>query len=301
MAKFNKILLTGINGQVGNALYPKLQALGEVVALDRNQLDLSKPDHIREVVQHIKPDLIINPAAYTAVDKAETEPELAHAINGIAPGILAEEAAEMNALLVHYSTDYVFDGTKTTPYNETDEPNPLSVYGASKLAGEQAIQVVEGSHIIFRTSWVYGTYGKNFMRTILKLAAERDNLNIVADQFGSPTSSESIADATISSLQQWNSGNSGIYHLVNSGETTWHGFAKAIVTQYEILQEKRNWPNLKIKAQNIRGITSAEYPTPAHRPQNSRMNSEKLKNSYGIVMPAWEQALEEVMSKKDFI
>lgn len=295
MAKFNKILLTGINGQVGNALSPKLQALGEVVALDRSQLDLSNPDSIRDVVRQIKPDLIINPAAYTAVDKAESEADLAHAINGIAPGVLAEEAAKLNALLVHYSTDYVFDGTKTAPYVETDETNPLSVYGASKLAGEKAIQSAGIPHLIFRTSWVYGAYGKNFMRTILRLAAERDSLRIVADQLGAPTSSNSIADATIAALQHWDPTKAGIYHLVNSGETSWHGFAQEIIKQYENLAQSKGWPALKTMVENVAGIKTEEYPTPAHRPENSRMETTKLSTGFGIQLAAWETALNSVL------
>lgn len=295
MTTFNKILLTGINGQVGHALYPKLQTLGEVIALDRNQLDLSKPDHIREVVQHIKPDLIINPAAYTAVDKAESEPELAHAINGTAPGILAEEAAKLGALLVHYSTDYVFDGTKTSPYVETDETNPLSVYGTSKLAGEKAIQAVDTPFLIFRTSWVYGAYGKNFMRTILRLAAERDSLNIVADQFGAPTSSDSIANATITALQAWDGTQSGVYHLVNADTTTWHGFAKEIIQQYRALQQEKGWPALLTTKDSIIGIPTTEYPTPAHRPYNSRMNTDKLRLTFDVQLPDWHHALSSVL------
>lgn len=300
MATFKKILLTGINGQVGHSLYPKLKSLGEVVALDRQQLDLSRPDHIREVVQHHKPDLIINPAAYTAVDKAESEPELAHAINGIAPGIFAEEAAKLNALLVHYSTDYVFDGAKATPYVETDETNPLSVYGASKLAGEKAIQAVGSSHLIFRTSWVYGAYGKNFMKTILRLAAERDSLRIVADQFGAPTSSDSIADATIAALQHWDLNKTGIYHLVNAGETSWHGFAQEIIRQYGNLAQDKGWPTLKSTVENVAGITTAEYPTPAHRPENSRMNTSKLHLGLRTSLPTWTEGLNQVMNTIHF-
>lgn len=301
MAKFNKILLTGINGQVGHALYPKLQALGEVVALDRSQLDLSNPDSIREVVRKIKPDLIINPAAYTAVDKAESEPELALAINGIAPGILAEEAKKLGALLVHYSTDYVFNGEKTTPYVETDETSPLSIYGSSKLAGEQAIQEAGASYLIFRTSWVYGAYGKNFLRTILRLGSEKDSLNIVGDQFGAPTSSDSIADATISALQAWSADKSGIYHLVNHGATSWHGFAQAIVMQYKKLEQKKGWPSLNINVENINAITTADYPTPAHRPGNSRMDSSKLVTNLETSLPEWQTALTHVLEQPDFL
>lgn len=297
MAKFNKILLTGINGQVGHALHSKLQTLGEVIALDRSQLDLSNPDAIREIVQQHKPDLIINPAAYTAVDKAESEPELANAINGIAPGVLAEEAAKLGALLVHYSTDYVFDGSKASPYVETDATNPLGVYGASKLAGEKAITAVGSPHLIFRTSWVYGAYGKNFMRTILRLAAERDSLRIVADQFGAPTSSETIANATVSAINHWHENKSGIYHLVNTGEASWHDFAAEIVQQYHALHQEKGWPKLAASKDKITGIPSSEYPTPAHRPHNSRMSTEKLQQAFDVQLPAWHQALSSILNQ----
>lgn len=300
MAKFKKILLTGINGQVGNALYPKLGSLGEVIAFDRKQLDLADADAIRSLVQSIKPDLIINPAAYTAVDKAESEPDLAYAINATAPGILAQEAAKLGALLVHYSTDYVFDGSKASPYVETDIPNPLGVYGATKLAGEQAILAAGGSHLIFRTSWVYGAYGKNFLRTIIRLATERDHLKIVVDQFGSPTSSESISDATISALKNWDESKNGLYHLVNTGETSWHGFAREIVTRYSELQAEKNWPSLKTAVENVSGITTAEYPTPAKRPANSRMEVAKLATNLGVTLPPWQLALEKVLTHSVF-
>lgn len=301
MAKFNKILLTGINGQVGHALLPKLHALGEVIALDRSQLDLSNADLIREIVQQIKPDLIINPAAYTAVDKAESEPELAYAINALAPAIFAEEAAKLDALMVHYSTDYVFDGNKIGAYVETDETNPLSVYGASKLAGEKAIQGVDAAHLIFRTSWVYGTYGKNFLRTILRLAGERESLSIVADQFGAPTSSESIADATIHALQKWEMNKSGIYHMVNAGETSWHGFAHEIIRQYQALQQHNKWPVLSTELEKVVGISTEEYPTPAYRPKNSRLNTGKLELALNTQLPNWEQSLNSLFKNSDFI
>lgn len=297
MAQFNKILLTGINGQVGHALYPTLQSLGEVIALERSQLDLSNPDDIRRVVQQTKPDLIINPAAYTAVDKAESEPELAHAINGVAPGIFAEEAEKLGALLVHYSTDYVFDGKQPTPYVENDETNPLSVYGASKLAGEKAIQAVGAPYLIFRTSWVYGAYGKNFLHTILRLAAERETLKIVADQHGAPTSSNSIAEATVAALQKWDESKSGIYNLVNSGYTSWHGFAQEIIKQYQVQALHGKAALLKTSPNNVFGITTSEYPTPAHRPSNSRMHGDKLALYLGHSQPHWEIALSTVINQ----
>lgn len=295
MATFNKILLTGINGQVGHALYPKLQSLGEVIALDRNQLDLSKPDQIRDVVRQIKPDLIINPAAYTNVDKAESEPELAYAINGTAPGILAEEAARLNTLLVHYSTDYVFDGAKPTPYIETDTTNPLSVYGKSKLAGEKAIQAFDAPHLIFRTSWVYGVYGRNFLHTILRLAKEQEKLYIVSDQVGAPTSCTSIVNATIVALKQWGENKKGIYHITNTGFTSWHGFAQEIILQYEAIRRKKNWSELQAKYTNIYAISTSEYPTPAHRPPNSRLDGRKFAESFDITLPLWRDALAQTV------
>ena len=228
MQPFKKILLTGVSGQVGHALKIKLPPLGQLVALDRSQLDLSNPDAIRSMIQAIKPDLIINPAAYTAVDLAESQQAHAHAVNAIAPGILAEEAKKIKALLVHYSTDYVFDGFKECPYLEDDLTKPGSVYGKTKLAGEEAIRSVGFPHLILRTSWVYGSHGHNFLRTILRLAKERESLKIVADQLGAPTSADSISDATVRILQGFNSRQSGTYHLSNEGETTWYGFARAI-------------------------------------------------------------------------
>ena len=295
MASFRKILLTGINGQVGHALYPKLASLGEIIALDRTQLDLSNPDAIRKTVQAHRPDLIINPAAYTLVDKAESEPDIAYAINAIAPGILAEEAAKLGALMVQYSTDYVFDGTKTTPYIETDPTNPVSVYGKTKLAGEAAIGASGAHHLIFRTSWVYGNHGNNFMKTILRLAAERDSLRIVADQTGAPTSSEVIADATISALNHWDNSKSGIYHLVNAGETSWHGFACEIVRQYNALKTEKGWPTLRAPVESIGAITTSDYPTPARRPANSRMDCSKLAERLGTYLPSWDTSLKNIL------
>ena len=223
-----RILLTGKNGQVGWELQRTLAPLGEVVVLDRRQLDLSDPDQIRERVREISPDLIVNAAAYTAVDRAEAEPEPAMAVNGTAPGLLAEEAKRIGAAIIHYSTDYVFDGAKTTPYTEEDAPNPLNVYGRTKLAGEQAVQAAGVPHLILRTSWVYGMRGKNFLLTILRLAREREELKIVDDQIGAPTWSRTIAEATAQILTSgaWPvSGASGIYHLTASGSTSWYGFA----------------------------------------------------------------------------
>jgi dTDP-4-dehydrorhamnose reductase len=298
-----KILLTGVNGQVGHALKTKFlhdEELSqfEILALSREQLDLTKAHDIRRVVREIKPNLIINPAAYTAVDKAESEAELALAINATAVQILAEEAARLNASLIHFSTDYVYDGTKNSAYVETDEVNPTSVYGKSKLAGEVAIRQVGLPHLILRTSWVYGAYGKNFLKTIIRLAAERDALRIVADQIGAPTSSESIANGVVQLVEHWqvdNENQSGIYHLTSSSETSWHGFSCEIVNEYNQLIKEKNWPALKTKLENIAAISTAEYPLPAPRPANSRLANAKLKQTFNVELPSWQQGLQQVM------
>lgn len=292
-----KILLTGVNGQVGHALQKKLFNY-QLVALSREQLDLSDKDVIRHIVQTIQPDLIINPAAYTAVDKAESEPELAYAINATAPQILAEEAAKLNAALIHFSTDYVYDGSKIADYVETDLVNPLSIYGRSKLAGEDAIRAVGLPHLILRTSWVYGAYGKNFLKTIIRLASERDSLRIVADQFGAPTSSESIADAVISLLAVWQPqefNQTGIYHFTNQGKTSWHGFSCEIVLEYNRLAAINNVISLKAHIDNIEAITAADYPTPAARPANSTLSNHKLKQTFDVALPNWEKGLQQVI------
>lgn len=299
-----KILVTGVHGQVGHALLKTLEGDYEIVALDRTQLDLSDTDAIRRVVQSVRPTLIINPAAYTAVDKAESEPALAHSINAVAPGVMAEEAAKLNASLIHFSTDYVFDGNKETPYVETDAVNPLSVYGRTKLAGELAIQSVGLPHLILRTSWVYGPHGKNFLKTMLRLSAERDQLKVVADQWGAPTSSNAIAYAVNQLLNVWEmntASQSGVYHFTNSGSTTWHGFTCAILDAYEVQAVRLGLPPLKVKANSVGAITTADYPTPAVRPHNSRLDQAKLNQTFGVTLPAWEQSLQAVMQQiQDF-
>ncbi|MGB7816471.1 MAG: dTDP-4-dehydrorhamnose reductase [Methylotenera sp.] len=292
-----KILLTGVNGQVGHALRSKL-IQHEVIALSREQLDLTKVHDIRRVVREIKPDLIINPAAYTAVDKAESEPELAYAINAIAPQILAEEAARLNAALIHFSTDYVYDGAKATPYVEDDATNPVNVYGKSKLAGEEAIRSVGLPHLILRTSWVYGTYGKNFLKTILRLASEQGDLHIVTDQFGAPTSSESIAEGVVKLVNVWQTdmeNQTGVYHFTNSGSTSWYGFCCEIINEYNRLAASRNWPALKVSVDNVIAITTADYPTLAVRPANSSLSNAKLKHTFNMELPSWQQGLQQVM------
>lgn len=295
-----KILVTGKHGQVGHALQHALSDEHEVVAVDREQMDLCDEHAIRTTIATVRPDLIINPAAYTAVDKAESEPELAHAINAIAPKVIAEEAAKIGASLIHFSTDYVYEGNKSTVYIETDAVNPLSVYGKTKLAGERAIQTVGLPHLILRTSWVYGPHGKNFLKTILRLSAERDQLKIVADQWGAPTSSDAIAEGVRNVLRAWQMQDltkSGIYHFTNTGSTSWFGFAKAILQSYESKSQTLNLPELKIQSEMVTPITTAEYPTPAARPANSRLDNAKLKAAFGVTLPDWETSLQAVMQQ----
>ncbi|ALE53857.1 dTDP-4-dehydrorhamnose reductase [Paraburkholderia sp. RL17-368-BIF-A] len=289
------ILLTGVNGQVGFELARTLQGLGKVVALERSALDLADLEQVRRVVREVKPGLIVNPAAHTAVDKAETDIDAVMRLNAEAPGVLAEEAKRLGAALVHYSTDYVFDGTKAGAYVETDAVNPQNVYGKSKLAGEQAIAQSGCAHLIFRTSWVYGTRGKNFLLTMLRLGAERDELSVVADQYGAPTWSNTIAALSANVLAQavapnqsdWWEKHSGVYHLTASGSTSWHGFAEAIF-EYSQLERKPT----------VKPIPAASYPTPATRPSNSRMSNDKLAASFGVRAPDWRDALRLCMSTK---
>ncbi|WP_027210072.1 dTDP-4-dehydrorhamnose reductase [Burkholderia sp. WSM2232] len=283
------ILVTGVNGQVGYELARTLQGLGSAVAVDRSTLDLSNPDQIRAVVRDLKPALIVNPAAYTAVDKAEQEPELAMRINGEAPGVLAEEAKKLGAALIHYSTDYVFDGEKQDAYVESDSTNPQNAYGRTKLAGEQAIAATGVNHLVLRTSWVYGTRGKNFLLTMLRLGAERPELKVVADQFGAPTWCNTIATLTAHIAAQslaaqdnasWWQERSGVYHLCAGDSTSWHGFASAIFELADLPHRPSTLP-----------IPAAEYPTPARRPSNSRMSNEKLAQAFGLAAPHWRDAL----------
>ncbi len=289
-----KILLTGVTGQVGWELQQTLMTLGEVIPVGRDvsnpmQMDLAQPDSIRSIIREVKPDLIVNPAAYTAVDKAESEPELAMAINGVAPGVIAEEAIKLGAAIVHYSTDYVFDGKSNIPYTESDEPDPQNVYGKTKLAGEQAIQAVGVPHLILRTSWVYGLRGKNFLLTMLKLAREREEIRVVDDQIGAPTWSHMIAFVTVQILSQAQGNVSdffadkgGLYHLTASGQTSWYGFAKAIF-EHDIGERK---------IKRLLAITSDQYPTPAKRPGYSLLDSQKLSNTFELPMSEWERCLE---------
>ncbi|BAY92956.1 MULTISPECIES: dTDP-4-dehydrorhamnose reductase [unclassified Tolypothrix] len=299
-----RILLTGVTGQVGWELQRTLMTLGEIIAVERSashpslQIDLAQPETIRRLIRDIKPDLIINPAAYTAVDKAESEPDLAMAINGIAPGIIAEEAKRIGAVVIHYSTDYVFDGNKTTAYTEQDRPNPQNIYGKTKLVGEQAIASVGVPHLILRTSWVYSRRGKNFLLTMLRLAQEREEIRVVEDQIGAPTWSRMIAEATSQIISQGSQNISeflaakgGIYHLTASGKTSWYGFAKAI---FELEDKKSDR-----KLQRLIPIPSQEYPTPATRPAYSLLDSQKLSDNFGLVLPDWQRSLELVMVKNN--
>ena len=284
----NRILLTGINGQVGYELQRSLQGLGQIFAFDRSRLDLSNLDQVRDVIRSIKPNLIVNPAAYTAVDKAESEPELASRINGQAPAVMAEEAKKLGAAMIHYSTDYVFDGSKIGSYTEDDATCPISVYGSTKLEGEQAIQAASIPHLILRTSWVYGMRGKNFLLTVLRLANERDELRMVADQHGAPTWCRTIADTTAHIIAQargagyseeWWRQATGVYHLASQGQTTWHGFTQAILEHPSVLKKPLVAP-----------IAATDYPLPARRPANSLLSCERLINRF-CTLPDWKDAL----------
>jgi dTDP-4-dehydrorhamnose reductase len=285
------ILIIGKIGQVGWELRRTLACLGKVVSVDFPDIDLTNPDSITGCVRATRPNVIVNAAAYTAVDKAETEFDKCNRINGVAPGILAEEAKKHLALLVHYSTDYVFDGSKTTPYTETDLPNPLGAYGRSKLAGDNAVMEVDGNHLIFRLCWVYGARGSNFMLTMMRLAREREQLRVVRDQFGCPTWSRMIAETTVLALKQAINSTDvaslkGLYHLAASGQTTWHGFADAII---------RAMPAEGKKCKSVEGITTAEYPTPSKRPAYSVLSCEKLQNTFALQLPDWEESLKQVL------
>lgn len=290
-----KILLLGKNGQVGWELQRTLAPLGNVIAMDQDEMDLVRISDIRGKVQDLKPDVIVNAAAYTAVDKAEAEPDLAMAINGDAPGVLAEEAKRIGALLVHFSTDYVFDGTKDTPYTEEDIPNPLNVYGRTKLAGEQSIQAVDGNYLIFRTSWVYGARGKNFYLTMLRLAREQEEIRVVNDQIGAPTWCRMIAESTALFLSQginrsegFNSyfeERKGIYHMTAAGQTSWYGFAKHIIDSIS--------PEGK-RVKRVIPIETKDYAYKAQRPLNSVMSNLKLNTEFQVILDNWLQQFNRV-------
>jgi dTDP-4-dehydrorhamnose reductase len=296
MSGLSRVLIVGAAGQVGVELQRSFQGCGEIVAVDRESVDLADADQTRALVRRVQPDLILNAAAYTAVDRAESEPEVAMAINAQAPRILAEEALSRNALLVHYSTDYVFDGAKQGPWTEKDSPAPLNVYGASKLAGEQAIREIGGQYLIFRTSWVYGPHGANFLLTMLRLARQRDRISVVDDQIGGPTTSIELARATreivsgvlagkFGATEDW----AGLYHMTCSGSTSWCGFAQAI------FDRARKMLNGKVPV--VAPITSEEYPTPAPRPRNSVLSNARLEARFGVQLAPWEAALDTVIEK----
>ena len=283
-----KILVFGRVGQVGWELRHKLACIGQVVSVDYPEIDFSKPDSIRAAVRAVEPIVIINAAAYTAVDKAESAPDPAWAINATGPGIIAEEAKRLGALMVHYSTDYVYNGAKSGPWVETDATGPLNVYGHTKLAGDEAIAAVGGDYVILRTSWVYGARGANFLLTMLRLAKERSELRIVDDQTGSPTTSECIAQATAQIVAQvlapggGLAGRSGVYHLTSSGATTWFGFARTFLSRQPVVPK-------------LTPIPTSEYPVPAKRPVNSVLACQRIADTFGVRMPAWEDALDLVL------
>lgn len=280
-----KILITGKNGQVTRALQGALAALGDVTALGSQTLDLRQGDAIRRTLDRVRPGLIINPAAYTAVDPAENDRDNAWALNATAPGVLAECAAELGVPLIHYSTDYVFDGSKPAPYTEADPTSPLGVYGQSKLEGEHAVAQAWEQHLILRTSWVYSLHGRNFLLTMLRLLQEKPELRVVADQIGAPTWAGTIAASTAQLVQRWLAGEAGawgVYHLTASGETSWFGFAQAIGEQLQATGKA---------CSELVGIASSEYPTPAKRPLNSRLDCSKLAREWGVTQPDWHTAL----------
>ena len=295
-----KILLLGQNGQVGWELQRSLAPLGEVLALDRHSTawcgDLSQPERMAQTVRAWRPDVIVNAAAHTAVDQAESELELARCLNAAAPAALALAAAEVGALLVHYSTDYVFSGQGDRPWQETDATGPLSVYGQTKLEGEQAIVASGCKHLIFRTSWVYAARGGNFARTMLRLAGERERMTVIDDQHGAPTGADLIADVTAHAIRQLMQPQSaslaGIYHLVASGETTWHGYASHVIAQARHIQ-----PQLALKVTDMAPVPTSAFPTPAQRPLNSRLNTHKLQQAFGLVLPPWQQGVDRMLAE----
>jgi dTDP-4-dehydrorhamnose reductase len=291
-----KILLLGANGQVGWELQRSLAPLGKLKICERNTIDLENIDQLRTAIRDYCPDIIVNAAAYTAVDLAESEPEKAHRINAVAVRLLAAETKRLDGWLIHYSTDYVFDGTKSTAYVETDPPNPQSIYAKTKLEGEEAIRESGCRHLIFRTSWVYAARGSNFAKTMLRLATERDELKVVGDQIGAPTSAELIADITALCLYRvFHDASFGervvdTYHLSASGETSWHEYAKFIISEAQ-----HTGMTLRTKSDHIHPIATSEYPLPAKRPANSRLDTKKLSNIFGINLPKWETSVKRLV------
>ncbi|MBQ0131548.1 MAG: dTDP-4-dehydrorhamnose reductase [Comamonas sp.] len=293
-----KILLLGRNGQVGWELQRSLSVLGDVVGLDRHSEnfcgDLSQPQGIAETVRSLRPDVIVNAAAHTAVDKAESEPDLARLLNATTPGVLAREAQALGALLVHYSTDYVFDGSGTAPRGEQDAVAPLSVYGQTKLEGEQLIAASGCRHLIFRTSWVYAARGGNFAKTMLRLASEREKLTVINDQFGAPTGADLLGDVTAHAIRhvEQHPEHLGLYHCVASGETAWHAYAQFVIETARQLQ-----PAMALKVQAIEPVPTSAFPTPARRPHNSRLNTDKLQANFGLQLPHWQQGVTRMLQE----
>jgi dTDP-4-dehydrorhamnose reductase len=296
-----KVLLLGKNGQVGWELQRSLAPLGDLVALDRHSMladggcgDLHDLDGLRETVARLRPDVIVNAAAHTAVDKAESEPELAQALNAAAPGVLAEAAHAVGALLVHYSTDYVFDGSGTAPWTEGATTGPLSVYGKTKLEGERLIAAATARHLIFRTSWVYAARGGNFAKTMLRLAQEREKLTVIDDQVGAPTGAELIADVTAHAIRQaLHDGTCcGTYHLAAAGETTWNGYARFVLETARTLK-----PDLAIKAGEVAPVPTSAFPTPARRPLNSRLDTSNLRSTFGLDLPHWQHGVRRMLAE----
>ncbi|UXH79509.1 dTDP-4-dehydrorhamnose reductase [Roseateles amylovorans] len=290
-----KILLLGKNGQLGWELQRALAPLGELIAIDRTEGgDLADSEPLRDTVRRVAPDVIVNAAAYTAVDKAQTETELAHQINAVAPGLLAQEARTLGALLIHYSTDYVFDGSGDQPRPESAPTAPLSVYGRTKLDGEQRIRESGCDALILRTSWVYAARGGNFAKTMLRLAAERDQLKVVADQIGAPTGADLLADLTAHLLRAAHQDRSlcGVYHAVASGETSWHRYA-----QHVIARAQAKGLTLKVSADQVQALASSDYPTPAPRPLNSRLDNTLLQQRFGLVLPPWQTGVDRLLDE----
>jgi dTDP-4-dehydrorhamnose reductase len=292
-----KILLTGKNGQVGFELRRALAPLGEVIAVGQAECDLGDAAAVRALVRGVAPDVIVNPAAYTAVDKAESDVERAGAVNAVAPGVLGEEAARLGALVIHYSTDYVFDGASDRPYSEDDRPDPQGVYGRTKLQGEQALAAATPRHLVLRTSWVVGAHGGNFAKTMLRLAAEREQLGVVADQFGAPTSAALLADVTAHLVRQYGRDGAdgfpyGVYHVSAAGATSWHAYA-----QFVIAQALAAGKSLKIAPDAIQPLNTAQYPTPARRPANSRLDTSRFISTFGLSLPPWQEGVRQVLEQ----
>ncbi|KQM75472.1 dTDP-4-dehydrorhamnose reductase [Xylophilus sp. Leaf220] len=289
-----RIMLLGSSGQVGWELQRSLAPLGDVTVLPRSAADLESPDLLTEAVRAVRPDVIVNAAAHTAVDKAESEAERAHRINAEAPGVLGHEAARLGALLVHYSTDYVFDGGGTRAWSEADVTGPLSVYGSTKLEGEQRIQASGCRHLIFRTSWVYAARGGNFAKTMLRLARDRSRLTVIDDQWGAPTGADLIADVTAHAIRavEHHGAPAGLYHLVAGGETTWHGYASHVIAQARRLQ-----PDVPLAVEDIAAVPTSAFPTPARRPANSRMDTTRLQQAYKLTLPAWQTGVDRMLAE----